>query len=65
MSIVLLFLSLFLSSVDVIMKVKDELWNSNPDNKVLEIWSGDPCLPHEWHGLVCNSSNNSLVITEL
>ncbi|WJZ91752.1 hypothetical protein VitviT2T_010797 [Vitis vinifera] len=52
--------------VNVIMKVKDELLKKNQGNKVLGSWSGDPCLPLVWHGLICNNSiNNSPVITEL
>ncbi|KAK1587933.1 hypothetical protein Q3G72_018382 [Acer saccharum] len=44
--------------VNVILNVRDDL-------KLLEIWSGDPCLPSLWDGLVCNSINGSTVITEL
>ncbi|KAL5755226.1 hypothetical protein ACOSP7_023446 [Xanthoceras sorbifolium] len=46
--------------VNVIWKVRDDL-------KLLESWSGDPCLPSPWNwgGLVCNSINGSTVITEL
>lgn len=64
MSFILLFW-LALSSVNVIVKVRDELKMDNEKMEMWEIWSGDPCLPIPWEGLTCNSINGSSVITEL
>ncbi|GFZ18883.1 leucine-rich repeat protein kinase family protein [Actinidia rufa] len=51
--------------VDVILEVKNKLLEHNLDNEILKTWSGDPCLPLSWHGLYCESINNSVVITKL
>ncbi|KAM0032385.1 putative protein kinase RLK-Pelle-LRR-I-1 family [Helianthus debilis subsp. tardiflorus] len=51
--------------VDVILIIKKELLVENQDNEVLESWTGDPCLPHSWHGVTCNKSNGNTVITKL
>ncbi|PSS30632.1 Nodulation receptor kinase [Actinidia chinensis var. chinensis] len=51
--------------VNVTLEVKNKLLEHNLDNEVLKTWSGDPCLPLSWHGLYCESINNSVVITKL
>ncbi|KAI7736286.1 hypothetical protein M8C21_001731 [Ambrosia artemisiifolia] len=51
--------------VDVILIIKNELLVENQDNEVLESWTGDPCLPHSWHGVTCNQSNGKTIITKL
>lgn len=51
--------------VDVIMNIKNELLVNNQDHEVLESWTGDPCLPYNWHGVKCNQSNGTAVITKL
>lgn len=52
-------------SVNAITKMKNELLTHNQDNEVLKTWSGDPCLPLQWHGLSCELLNGSSVITKL
>nr|AAY22388.1 symbiosis receptor-like kinase [Tropaeolum majus] len=54
-----------LNDVNVIVNVKEELLKHNKRNVLWESWSGDPCLPYPWDGLVCYSVNGSSVITEL
>ncbi|KAL8216732.1 hypothetical protein R6Q57_023569 [Mikania cordata] len=51
--------------VDVIFIIKNELLVENQDNEILESWTGDPCLPYSWHGVMCNQSNGKIVITKL
>ncbi|KAK1433192.1 hypothetical protein QVD17_10100 [Tagetes erecta] len=51
--------------VDAISIIKNELLVENQDNEILESWTGDPCLPHNWHGVMCNQSNGKTVITKL
>ncbi|KAL2522413.1 Leucine-rich repeat protein kinase family protein [Forsythia ovata] len=51
--------------VDVITNVKHELLELNQDSEELKTWSGDPCLPLEWHGLSCGTLNGTSVITKL
>ncbi|KAF3950478.1 hypothetical protein CMV_023772, partial [Castanea mollissima] len=34
--------------VDVISKARNELLVYNQANKLLDTWSGDPCVPHTW-----------------
>ncbi|KAD0585584.1 hypothetical protein R6Q59_033691 [Mikania micrantha] len=51
--------------VDVIFIIKNELLVENQDNEILESWTGDPCLPYSWHGVMCNQSNGKTVITKL
>lgn len=53
------------ADVNVIRKVRDELKKYNKENKVLDSWSGDPCLPSTWQGVYCNTRNGSIVITGL
>ncbi|KAK6923231.1 Malectin-like domain [Dillenia turbinata] len=52
---------------DVITEVRDELLMSNPDNNLLNTWSGDPCDINPWQGLVCQHSDggSGMVITQL
>lgn len=59
------FSSPFPSTVDVIVKVRDELLDAYQNNEVLETWTGDPCLPVPWKGLQCEPINGSYVITKL
>lgn len=47
------------------VKVINELKEYNRENAELEEWSGDPCLPNPWKGLICSSNNASTVIKEL
>lgn len=51
--------------VDAIVDVKNELLEANQENEALMSWSGDPCLPHSWHGLYCELLNSSSVISKL
>ncbi|OVA10049.1 Protein kinase domain [Macleaya cordata] len=52
--------------VDAIVELKNELVAENPENELWESWSGDPCLPLPWQGLVCKSNNHgSFVVTNL
>ncbi|XP_062100824.1 nodulation receptor kinase-like [Humulus lupulus] len=53
------------NDVDVILDVKHELMVFNKQNKVLDSWTGDPCLPSPWEGLTCGTMNGSTVITKL
>ncbi|KOM26823.1 hypothetical protein LR48_Vigan319s002200 [Vigna angularis] len=50
--------------VEVIQKIREELLLQNQDTKVLESWTGDPCI-FPWHGIECDGSNGSSVITKL
>ncbi|XP_019420942.1 PREDICTED: nodulation receptor kinase-like [Lupinus angustifolius] len=50
------------TDVEVIQKLRKELLLQNQDNKVIESWSGDPCIIFPWQGIACD---NSSVITEL
>ncbi|KAL5556683.1 hypothetical protein UlMin_038919 [Ulmus minor] len=50
-----------LNDLDAITEVKHQLLDNNKQNEVLQGWSGDPCLPAPWEGLVCDST----VITKL
>ncbi|KAM7276819.1 hypothetical protein ACFE04_018685 [Oxalis oulophora] len=45
-------------------EIKEELLISNKENMVLESWSGDPCLPNQWQGLSCDTTNGSWVVTK-
>ncbi|KAL2499510.1 Leucine-rich repeat protein kinase family protein [Abeliophyllum distichum] len=66
--IICLFLSIqstCTQEVDVITNVKHELLELNQDSEELKTWSGDPCLPLEWHGLSCGTLNGTSVITKL
>jgi len=56
--------SLIFTSVEVIQKIREELLLQNQNNKVLESWTGDPCI-FPWHGIECDGSNGSSVITKL
>ncbi|PON97099.1 Receptor-like kinase [Trema orientale] len=53
------------NDADVIVEVKSQLLVWNQKNKVLESWTGDPCLPTPWKGLTCGPINDSTVITNL
>ncbi|XP_047164377.1 nodulation receptor kinase-like [Vigna umbellata] len=50
--------------VEVIQKIREELLLQNQNTKVLESWTGDPCI-FPWHGIECDGSNGSSVITKL
>ncbi|KAL9328525.1 hypothetical protein ACSQ67_003528 [Phaseolus vulgaris] len=50
--------------VEVIQKIREELLLQNQNKKVLESWTGDPCI-FPWHGIECDGSNGSSVITKL
>ncbi|XP_028754635.1 nodulation receptor kinase-like isoform X2 [Neltuma alba] len=47
------------------LKVAEELQTQNQGNKVLESWSGDPCMPFPWNGVECDLLNDSTVINKL
>ncbi|KAM3709011.1 hypothetical protein ACJW31_02G140700 [Castanea mollissima] len=51
--------------VDVISKARNELLVYNQANKLLDTWSGDPCVPHTWLGLFCETYNGSIIITDV
>ncbi|KAI9111581.1 hypothetical protein K1719_017271 [Acacia pycnantha] len=46
-------------------KVAEELMMQNQGKKVLESWSGDPCMPFPWNGVECNLLNDSTFINKL
>lgn len=56
---------IFLPSVQEMKKVAEELMMQNQGNKVLESWSGDPCMPFPWNGVECDLLNDSIVINKL
>ncbi|XP_054809886.1 nodulation receptor kinase-like isoform X2 [Prosopis cineraria] len=47
------------------LKMSEELTMQNQGNKVLESWSGDPCMPFPWNGVECDLLNDSTVINKL
>lgn len=51
--------------MNVIGQVKEELLEDNKGNVVLESWSGDPCIPDPWEGLLCHLGGDSSVIIGL
>lgn len=53
------------NDVNVIGQVKEELLEDNKGNVVLESWSGDPCIPDPWEGLLCHLGGDSSVIIGL
>ncbi|KAK9990911.1 hypothetical protein SO802_025896 [Lithocarpus litseifolius] len=52
-------------NVEVISKVRNELLVYNQANKLLDTRSGDPCVPHTWLGLFCETYNGSIIITDV
>ncbi|CAI9110561.1 OLC1v1010612C1 [Oldenlandia corymbosa var. corymbosa] len=51
--------------VGIMMDVKNELLEHNQDNEFLLSWSGDPCLPISWPGLVCQQVNGTSLVTNM
>ncbi|KAL8044714.1 hypothetical protein ABFX02_08G063500 [Erythranthe guttata] len=51
--------------VNTITKVRYELLTHNQDNEILRTWSGDPCLPIQWHGLSCEPNDGSFRVTKM
>ncbi|XP_012855668.1 PREDICTED: nodulation receptor kinase-like [Erythranthe guttata] len=51
--------------VNTITKVRYELLTYNRDNEILRTWSGDPCLPIQWHGLSCEPNDGSFRVTKM
>ncbi|KAG9130898.1 hypothetical protein Leryth_006681 [Lithospermum erythrorhizon] len=54
-----------LEEENAITDVKNELMKHNHNNELLISWSGDPCLPVPWQGLLCDFVNNASVITKI
>ncbi|KAF7849218.1 hypothetical protein BT93_L1071 [Corymbia citriodora subsp. variegata] len=51
--------------VDAMLDVKNELLQSNSESEVLATWWGDPCLPINWQGLVCDYIKSFEVVTKI
>ncbi|KAK7309603.1 hypothetical protein RJT34_06466 [Clitoria ternatea] len=51
--------------VQAIQKIREELLLQNQDNKLLESWTGDPCILFPWQGIACDGSTDSSVMTKL
>ncbi|XP_057749781.1 nodulation receptor kinase-like [Arachis stenosperma] len=53
------------TDLEAILKIREELITENHDNKVLQSWTGDPCMLFAWQGISCDFSNDAPVITKL
>ncbi|XP_061355239.1 nodulation receptor kinase-like [Gastrolobium bilobum] len=53
------------TDLEAIVGVREELLVQNQDNKVLESWTGDPCILFPWQGISCDSPNGPPLITKL
>ncbi|XP_072952054.1 nodulation receptor kinase-like isoform X3 [Typha angustifolia] len=54
-----------LQTVDAMNELKHELLETNPRNKLLEKWYGDPCLPPSWKGIRCTQNNGTYAVVKL
>ncbi|MED6132096.1 hypothetical protein PIB30_015884 [Stylosanthes scabra] len=53
------------TDLKAILKIREELIIENQDNKVLQSWTGDPCMLYAWQGISCDFQNGAPVITKL